>query len=177
MATMQVRLQDLATRVATECKGLRTLLNGNAADLSGLATTAKGNLVAALNEVRALVLGIDLTSLIEDGSAAGADVTWSINKIVAELAASAAAVKAEILGGASAAYDTLVELQAFLEGDAANISTIMTALGNRVRTDTNAQGLTEPQKANARTNIGAQEAAAIGNPDTNFVTTFEAGLA
>ena len=176
MATLQVRLQDLATRVATECKTLRTAINGNVADLAALTTTAKANLVAALNEVRAMVVAIDLTDLIDDTAGAGGDITWSVDKIAAELAATGAAVKAEILGGASAAYDTLLELQAYLEGDGASIATINTALANRVRTDTAAQGLTAPQQANARTNIGAQAAAEIGNPDTNFVTTFEAGL-
>lgn len=57
MATLQVRLENLATRIATECKALRTLINGNVADLTALTTTAKTNLVAALNEVRALANG------------------------------------------------------------------------------------------------------------------------
>jgi hypothetical protein len=176
MASLATRLGDLATRIATECKSIRTLLNGNAADLAALTTTAKTNLVAAINEVRALAAGIDLTDLIDDAAGAGDDITWSIDKIAAELTAAKAAVKADILGGASAAYDTLVELQAFLEGDAASIATITTALGNRVRVDTAAQGLSDTQKGNARTNIGAQEAAAVGNTDANLVTTFEAGL-
>lgn len=51
MATLASRITDLATRIATECKSLRTLLNGNAADLSALTTTAKTNLVAAVNEL------------------------------------------------------------------------------------------------------------------------------
>lgn len=53
MATLASRITDLATRIATECKSLRTLLNGNAADLSALTTTAKTNLVAAVNELDA----------------------------------------------------------------------------------------------------------------------------
>ena len=51
MATLASRITDLTTRIATECKSLRTLLNGNAADLSALTTTAKTNLVAAVNEL------------------------------------------------------------------------------------------------------------------------------
>jgi hypothetical protein len=57
MATLATRLQDLATRIATECKAVRTLVNGNVADLAALTTAAKTNLVAALNEVRALAAG------------------------------------------------------------------------------------------------------------------------
>jgi hypothetical protein len=176
MSSLATRLSDLATRIATECKAIRTFVNGNAADLSALNTTTKTNLVAALNEVRALAAGIHLTDLLDDASAAGDDVTWSIDKIAAELTAAKTAVKAEILGGASAAYDTLLEIQAFLAGDDASIATITTALGNRVRVDTAAQGLTGTQQSNARTNIGAQDAAAVGNTDQNLVTVFEAGL-
>jgi hypothetical protein len=177
MASLATRLSDLATRIATECKAIRTLINGNAADLSALTTTAKTNLVAAINELDAAIDGIDLTDLINDAAGAGDEITWSIDKIAAELTAAKAAVKAEILGGASAAYDTLVELQALLEGDAASIATINTALGNRVRTDTAAQGLTGPQQSNARTNIAAVGSADVGNTDANLVTVFEAGLA
>ena len=43
MSNLQVRISDLATRVATECKSIRTLLNGNAADLSSLSTTVEGD--------------------------------------------------------------------------------------------------------------------------------------
>lgn len=46
MSTLQVRITDLATRVATEIKSVKTLVNGNAADLSALTTTQKTSLVA-----------------------------------------------------------------------------------------------------------------------------------
>lgn len=51
--SLSVQLQNLAIRIGTEVKALRTLLNGNAADNSALLTTAKANLVAAINEVKA----------------------------------------------------------------------------------------------------------------------------
>jgi len=57
MATLESRLRDLATAIGTNAKALKTLINGNVADLSGLATTAKSNLVAAINEVRTLAAG------------------------------------------------------------------------------------------------------------------------
>lgn len=178
MATLQVRLQDLATRIATECKAIRTMVSGNAADLSALNTTAKGNLVAAVNEVKA---GLDAAvagsgAQINDASDISATETWSINKIITELNDTSDALKDEILGGAGAAYDTLAELQALLEGDASEIADIMTALGNRVRVDTAAQGLTTQQKANARTNIDAYGSTELGNPDTDLVATFTTGL-
>ena len=57
MATLETRLRDLATAIGTALKASRTLINGNAADLAALTTAAKNNLVAAINEVRALAAG------------------------------------------------------------------------------------------------------------------------
>lgn len=50
-------LLTFATRVATEFKSIRTLLNGNVSDLSGLTTTDKSTVVAALNEINAKASG------------------------------------------------------------------------------------------------------------------------
>ena len=49
--SLKTNLENLAIRVATESKALRTLLNNNAADLSALTTTQKSNIVAAINEL------------------------------------------------------------------------------------------------------------------------------
>lgn len=49
--SLETNLTNFATRVGTEARALRTLINGNTGDLSGLTTTAKANLVAAINEV------------------------------------------------------------------------------------------------------------------------------
>jgi len=170
--TLQTRLQDLATRVATECKSIRTITNGNAADLSGLTTTAKSNLVAAINELKIAVDAAAFSGgvVINDASTNTTEA-WSGSKINSELSAGLAA----LVGGSSAALDTLQEFATALGNDANFATTTATALGNRVRVDT-AQGLTTAQKTTARTNIGAQEAALIGDPDTNFVTTFTTGL-
>jgi hypothetical protein len=51
MATLQQRLTDLATAMATQVKLVKTMINGNVANLTGLKTTAKNNLVAAINEL------------------------------------------------------------------------------------------------------------------------------
>lgn len=173
MATLQQRLSDLATRVATECKSVRTLLNGNAADLSALATTNKSSLLAALNELHAEIDSLAAASgaVINDASSVSTTETWSISKISSEITAAIAAVT----NGAPGALDTLDELAAALGDDANFASTITTALANRVRVDA-AQSLTAPQQTQARDNIGAQSAATIGNPDTDLVAVFESGL-
>lgn len=177
MATLQVRLSDLATRIASELKSLRTLLNGNASDNAALITTAKGNLVAAINEVKtqANSLAASGGATINDASSASTTQTYSITKIVTSIAEARAAVKAEILGGAGAAYDTLKELEDLFASTGADLSGITTALGNRVRFDA-AQSLTAPQKVQANANMGSLSLADAGNPDTNLVAVLEAGL-
>ena len=82
-----------------------------------------------------------------------------------------------MVDGAPGAIDTLNELAAAIGDDANFASTVTTALGNRVRHDTASQGLNSTQQGNARANIGAAAVADMGDPATNFVTTFEAGLA
>lgn len=159
-------LTNLATRMSTECKSLRTLINNNSADLSALTTTTKTNLLAAINEIDASVTAIenDLVT-IDDASTTATGETWSVSKIVSAIAAA----KNEILGGAGAAWDTLAEIQAILSNDANIVSSLNTAIANRIRYDAS-QTLTVPQQLQACNNIG------VGDPATNFVTVFEAGL-
>lgn len=88
------------------------------------------------------------------------------------------ALKAEILGaGVPAALDTLDELAAALADDASYSATVTTALGNRVRVDTAAQGLTGTEQTNARTNIAAVGTADIGNADADLAALYTAAKA
>lgn len=174
MSNLQQRIQDLAIRIATECKSLRTQLNGNSADLSALTTVNKNNLVAAINEIKGI---LDTVSggggaTINDALNASNTQTWSITKISSEITGALNG----LLAGAPAALDTLQELSAAIGNDANFAATMTQALTNRVRADINTQGLTLTQKQNARTNIGAFGADEIGDPDTNFVTVFTTGL-
>lgn len=162
--SLQVVITNLATRVATECKALRTLINGNAGDLSSLTTTAKGNLVLAVNELKASITAIGTPATIND-AATNTSQTWSSTKINTAISSALNAA----IAGAPAALDTLAELAAAIGNDASYAATVTTALGNRVRYDA-AQTLTTPQQLQACTNIG------VGDPETNFVTTFNAGL-
>jgi hypothetical protein len=165
MASLETNITNLATRVATELKAHKTLINGNAADLSSLTTTNKTNLVAALNELKT-VLG----ALISDGTTA-TTTTWSSNKINTQITTAISALTT----GAPAAMDTLDELAAALGDDANFAATITTALGNRVRVDA-AQVFTAPQQAQARANIDAASATAVGNTNADFVAVFNTGL-
>lgn len=102
---------------------------------------------------------------INDAASNGTQ-TYSSNK-VNELIQTA---KNEILGGASSAYDTLLELESALSSNDSSITNLLTAVGNRVRYDA-AQSLTSTQYNQACANLN------IGNPDTDFVGVFNAALA
>jgi hypothetical protein len=164
--SLQAQITNLAVRVGTECKAIRVAMG----DKTSLATVDKTSLVAAINELVGLVAS---ATEINDLAGAGVlDQTWSADKINSSLLA----LKSEIIDGAPAAYDTLLELATALQGAGADIEGILTALGNRVRFDA-VQALTAPQQAQARTNIGAVAAADVGDFNSDFVATFEAAIA
>lgn len=163
--SLTTQISNLAVRIATECKSIRSVTG----DKASLATTDKTSLVAAINELKS---ALSSASQILDSAGAGdTSHTWSADKIVTQLAA----VKSEILNGAPAAYDTLLEIANKLSSDDGVTSGLLTAVGNRVAFD-QAQTLTAPQKAQALANIGAVPASDVGDVSANFVTTFEAGL-
>lgn len=165
--SLATNVTNLATRVATESKALRTMINGNATDLSSLTTTNKTNLIAALNELKA---AIGTPVQINDTTASGT-ATYSSNKITTLISDAITGLTT----GAPAAMNTLDELAAALGDDANFAATITTALGNRVRVDA-AQTLTGPQQVQARANIDAASATDVGSTTTDFVATFNAGL-
>lgn len=163
---LDTRLIALAQAVGTDIKAL---LAGQG-NLAALTTAAKGSLVAALNELHAALsagAGID-----DDAGAGDTGSTWSADRIVSALAA----LKGEIVDGAPAAYDTLQEIAAALGGNDTAIGNLLAAVGNRVRYDA-AQGLTGEQQTQARANIGALAATAIGDPETDLVALYAAAKA
>lgn len=164
MSTLAARIADLATRLATECKSIRTLVNGNTADLLSLTTTQKTSLVAAINELKTAIDNSGSSITISDSTSSTTEV-WSSSKVSSAIAQA----KSDIVNGAGAALDTLSELAAALGNDASFASTVTTALGYRLRFDA-AQALTAGQKTQACANLG------IGEPDTDFVMTFNSGL-
>jgi hypothetical protein len=173
--SLSTNVSNLATRIATEVKTLRTMINGNAADLSALTTTAKSNLVAAINEIDA---NSGSSVAINDATTA-LDSVWSSSKTNGEIST---AVNT-LVGGAGTALDTLNELALALGSDPNFATTMTTALGNRVRVDVDTQGLNATQQLNARTNIQAvalqafiDYSASVGPVDTNYVAVFNAGL-
>jgi hypothetical protein len=169
MADLKTRIENLATAIATRAKADRTLINGNASTLNALTTTAKDNLVNAINELQAEIAAIGSPATINDASGASLSETYSVTKILQLLVD----LKADILGGALAAQDTLAELKAYVDSGAA---ADVTALANRLRIDVNNQGLTAPQQQNGQDNLSVYSRAQIGNPDTDFAAVFATGL-
>jgi hypothetical protein len=182
--SLSTNVSNLATRVATEIKAVRTLVNGNAGDLSALTTTAKNNLVAALNELDAAIGAIDLTDLISDTTTA-TSTTWSSTKISGAIDAAVS----DLVDGAPELLNTLNELAAALGDDENFASSIATSIGNAqsaaedyadglavnyevagaaAAAETAANSYTDTQVGNLST--------AVGGTDTNYVNVFEAGL-
>jgi hypothetical protein len=83
---------------------------------------------------------------------------------------------ANVVGGAGAAYDTLVELQGILQADDSAIGNLTTLIGQRVAT-TAGQGLDATAKQNARDNIDVYSKTQIGSVTADFVATYNAARA
>jgi len=159
------RIIALAQAIGTDIKGL----NVKVGDLTALSTTAKGNLVAALNEIYTLV-GTG-GAVIDDAAGDGdTDVVWSANKVFDTIELAKQAVKDDLLDGAGTALDTLKELADALNNDPNFAATIATALGFRLRFD-EAQVLTTAQKLQGCTNLG------IGDPETDLAAAYTAAKA
>lgn len=114
------------------------LVKNNLGTMSELATTEKTNLVAALNEVYAV---IEQKSQIND-NVTNSNTTWSSQKIQAALNIAIA----NIINGAGQDSDTLAELAqkiaAVAQADAGLLSVLQT------------QNLTNEEKAQGRSNLG-----------------------
>lgn len=172
--TLEQRLILLAQAIGADIKTL-TVAQGS---LTSLTTTARSNLVAAINELKSITDGLAGGGAAINDAAGDGDttVTWSADKIFDSIAAAKAALKNELLDGAGAALDTLNELGDALNNDPNFAATIAAEIANRVRYDA-AQALSEPQKAQARSNIGAQAAADVGDTDRDFVGDYNTAKA
>jgi hypothetical protein len=158
--SLETRIVALAQAIGADIKTLTT----KQGDLTSLSTTAKGNLVAAINELYSAIgsSGAQINDTAGNGDTL---VTWSADKIHDTIEAAKAAVKNDIVNGAAAAFDTLSELASALNNDPTFAATIATELGNRVRFDA-VQTLTTAQKLQACTNIG------VGDPERDLAAAY-----
>lgn len=176
--TLAQKINDLAVRVSTEAKALRTLINGNEQSLSALQTTAKTSLVAAINELVGAVGGAGAS--IDDTGTSTVSV-WSSEHTQQQILAARDA----LVDMAPGTLDTLNELAAAL-GDDPNFATTITDLINTrtAQATETARGTVEMATV-AETAAGADTSRAVtpagvravtGDPETDFVAVFEAGL-
>ena len=175
--SLEQKLNTLASAIGADVKALRAA-DGN---LSSLNTTAKNNLVAALNEVLAMAQAG--TGVISDVAGDGVvDKTWSADKIGDTILASINALRNELTNGASAALDTFGEIATQLAADQTASAALATAISNRVRFDA-AQTLTNAEQLQARENINAASATdlstlttAVGNTEADLVAVYTTAL-
>ena len=172
----------LATRIGNEIKATKATIG----TLTSLSTTDK---IASATNI--------------DDTKTSLTTTFSSTKIASDIEAAKNAVKNDLLNGAGEAYDTLKELGELIDTNKSAIDALKDTAAGHVRFNA-AQTLTDPQKKQARTNIGAADAttvsdhatrltavekkagdtetalnalkAAVGDTTTDYVAAFEAAL-
>ena len=136
--TMTEEVRSIDVELEKALRRLVQLVKGNLGVMANLATTEKGNLVGALNEIHTV---IEQKSQINDETTA-LDSTWSSQKIQAALNTAIA----NIVNGAGEDADTLAELAekiaAVAQADAGLLNVLQ------------AQTLEDEQKAQGRSNLG-----------------------
>lgn len=179
MATTTNFLQTVQ-KIGQDIKADRVKINGNAADLSALATTAKDNLVNAINEALSVANQAKTRAnagVAIDDSKVASNTTWSSSKIISENSLDMAS-----LGGPdrlTGTYKNIATLS--IAVDLLNNTTIpnlSTSLAGSIKFVDYSQNqtLTQAQKDTACANIGAISLALFGDPATDFLAAFNAAL-
>lgn len=163
--SLVTQIQSLILRIGTEFKAVRKVIGS----LANLNTTAKGDVVSAINEVKALAT--TATGVIND-TTPSAGTAYSSSKTDAQIAAAFA----DFTRGAPTALDTWNELVAELQKDASGLAALTAAISNRLAFDA-VQTLTPAQKAQGIANLGAIAAGDVGDVTTDFVAAFNAAIA
>lgn len=180
--SMVSSIQSLATRVADEFKSVRTLLNGNVANLDALTTTAKSNLVAAINEVNAETGGAttldDLTDVTITSPATG-DLLGYDGTEFANIAGSSLYQPTDSDLTAIAALTTTAFGRDLLT--LADQAALLTTIGSATTTEKGVVQLATAAEATTGTSTSkpitpSTLTTVLGDPTTDFVAEFELGL-
>ena len=121
--SLETKITAFVNSVGTDIKNLTAKI-GN---LANLQTTDKSSLVSAINEIK----GSAGTNI--DDVNASTTTTFSGIAIQEKISVAKTEVKNEILGGASPAFDTLQEIQGFIENDSSATAALVTAVADRVK--------------------------------------------
>lgn len=144
----------LAQAIGADIKSLNTSQGA----LSNLSTADKTSLVNALNEVRSQLGSGGVTI---DDETPSTTTTYSSSRLEQAITNTIT----DLIDGAPEAFDTLKELADYVASDETAMSALTASVNNRVRYDS-PQALTAPQQLQACENIG------VGDPTTNFVTSY-----
>lgn len=110
--------------------------------------------IIALQTAVGAIGAISPTAVISDAAGAGVfDKTWSADKLIAYITAAATQAKDDIINGAPAALDTLLEIANQLASDQTALGSLVLALDAAIRTDI-VQAFTDAQKTQAQENMG-----------------------
>jgi hypothetical protein len=163
--TTNTQIIALAQAIGADIKSL-TVTRGT---LANLTTTEKSNLVAALNELKTGLTAVEGAVAGSSGindTVVSTTTAYSSSKTVSVISAQIAA----IVDGAPGTFDTLREIAEYIASDQTAMGALTTSINNRVRYDA-AQTLTVAQQKIAGENIG------LGDPATNFVTSYNTAKA
>lgn len=168
--SLATNVSDLATRIATEVKAVRTLLNGNAANNAALTTTAKGNLVLAINELDAEIDALSAGAAgIDDGTTATTS-TWSSQKTSDEIGSASTADRARANHTGTQSADTVVDgttNHVFTAADDTKLAGIATGA---------TANATDAQLRDRATHTGTQASTTIANFDADVDARISAAL-
>jgi len=142
-------VDTLELLVDTTRTGIEADFNGKIGDVTALTTAANGNIVLAVNEVRAAITAAQnaAAELIND-TAPSLTTVYSATKTDQQIKVAVDSV----VDGATDALNTLKELSAALGDDADFASTVTESLGKRISVG-EAQVFTAPQLAQAQSNM------------------------
>lgn len=190
---------------STRLTNVESKASTNASDISTAKTnitSLQGKVSTVETEIKTIKGQIASATNIDD-TKTSLTTTFSSTKIASDIEAAKNAVKNDLLNGAGEAYDTLKELGDLIDTNKSAIDALKDTAAGHVRFNA-AQTLTDPQKKQARTNIGAADAttvsdhatrltavekkagdtetvlnalkAAVGDTTTDYVAAFEAAL-
>lgn len=161
--------QTTLNAYATRLSAVETKASTNASDIAaakGNITTLQTNLTTVKNDLKALSDKVDALTQIDD-TKVSQTTTYSSTKITSEISAAKQEVKDDLLGGAGTAYDTLKELADLIITNKDAITALQTLAAGHVKFD-GAQSLTTAQQTQARSNIGAADAATVTSYGTRL---------
>ncbi|MEO0900769.1 MAG: hypothetical protein AAFY00_01695 [Bacteroidota bacterium] len=154
MATRQARLSNAFAKLVAKLNLLKTEIGS----LPGLSTTDKSNLVAAINEVKAIADGAAGGGASINDAVTNTVEAWSGSKVNNEIASAiAAALEGEDLS------DLAQEIATLQATDMDLVSVLP-------------QAFAPPQQEQARANIDAAHATEVGNTDYDFDADIDAAI-